>query len=406
MLSYQTFQGLTFPKGFRVATAFAGIKSKGLDMLLLVADKPVFTTAMFTTNQAKAASIILGQAMLQRTKGLSQAILVNSGNANSATGEQGMNDTLKLIACVAQELELSSEMVVTSSTGIIGEFLPMEPMTDAIVQMAQALSDEDTGSAEAILTTDLRTKAYSVSLDLAGHEVRISGIAKGSGMIHPNMATMLSYVTTDVVMEPFVLDAIFKDCVHKSFHMMTVDGDQSTNDTVLLMNSALADNAPIDDILSEDAQSFQTALLLLMQKLAKDIVRDGEGASKFIEVQVKGAVSEDDAYLVASKIAQSSLVKIAMFGEDPNWGRIVAAAGSAGVSFDLTKVKITLQGQLVFDWENILLSNKADKAEMDRLMKEKEIQILFDLGQGTQSATMWTCDLSYDYVKINAEYHT
>ncbi len=395
-------EGLTYPKGFRVATGFAKIKSQGPDMLLLVANQPVTTCAMFTTNQMKASSVILGAETLAVSKNQAQAILVNSGNANAATGTEGVQDTRDLIHTVANALQIDSSYVLMSSTGIIGERLPVPAMQSEIQAMVSQLSDQDSDSSQAILTTDTCTKTYSCSFVLGEDEVRISGIAKGSGMIHPNMATMLSYITTDIHIDATLLESIFRDCVQKSFHCITVDGDQSTNDTVILMASGLSSSSLVTDTSSVEATTFCEHLFVLMQELAKDIVRDGEGASKFITVKVTGAASDEDAYKVAMAIAQSSLVKTAMFGCDPNWGRIVAAAGSAGVVFDPAQVTLSLQDQVLLQNNTLVTTKEALKSEM----KESNLLIHIDLALGQSQSECWTSDLSYDYVKINAEYYT
>ena len=290
-----------------------------------------------------------------------------------------------------------------SSTGLIGKPLPMDKISQGISSLVSQLDYDDKGSDQAILTTDTVTKSYSLSFYLDDKEVRISGIAKGSGMIHPSMATMLAYITTDCAIDADLLDAFMKEAVGESFHAITVDGDQSTNDTVLILSSSLAGNKIIKDALSEEAQMFRFYLKALLKQLARDIVIDGEGATKEIEICVKGACSYKDALIVAKAIACSSLVKTAIFGEDPNWGRILASAGSCGVSIDPLLCKLTLQGCLIFSSGELILENKSD---LEQSMKEKIIQITLELGSGDYSAHVVTSDLSYEYVKINAEYHT
>lgn len=396
-------QGLAYPLGFQVAVAEAGIKRLGLDTLLLVADEPVLTYGMFTTNAVKAAPVLWDQKQLQGGGRKIQALLVNSGNANAATGEQGLRDVEELMTLLADELGIEPEQALMCSTGIIGERIPMDKMKRIIPILVDRLSPEDDGAAEAIMTTDTFPKAYSLTIQIGGQDVSLSGITKGAGMIHPNMATMLSFITTDVDIEEDILKVVFQNAVRKSFHSITVDGDQSTNDTVLLMASAQAANPVLDSVESEDTQLFEQALTTLMCALAKDIVRDGEGATKFIQITVHGAANDEQAYSVAMAIARSSLVKTAMFGQDPNWGRILSAAGSCGVSFDPAQVVLKVQDIVLFADNALVLQDKGILAEP---MQQEQIMIDLSLGQGAGSSTVWTSDLSYDYVKINAEYHT
>ncbi|OED34980.1 bifunctional ornithine acetyltransferase/N-acetylglutamate synthase [PVC group bacterium (ex Bugula neritina AB1)] len=402
------FKGLTYPKGFRVATGFANIKTQGPDMLILLADEPVDTCAVFTTNRWKASSVLLAQDSLKKTNNRVQAILVNSGNANAATGKEGAEDTLELISHLAAQLKIDPSLVLMNSTGVIGQRLPIDNMKNEINAMVKHFSTNDTQSPQAILTTDLCTKAYSSSFMCDSSEkdpVKISAIAKGSGMIHPKMATMLSYITTDIFMDFDLLKKIFKECIDTSFHCISVDGDQSTNDSVILMSNPNTENSKILDISDKRASVFKENLANIMKTLAKDIVYDGEGATKFITVKVTGASNYTDAHNVAMTIAKSSLVKTAMFGSDPNWGRIIAAAGSTDVFFDPAKTSLYLQGELVLKNNQSIKNNP----KLDKLMQEKNINILLDLGLETTSpceAECWTCDLSYNYVKINAEYRT
>jgi len=391
--------GVLAPKGFKAAGIASGIKQSGnKDITLLVSDKMASAAAVFTTNKAAAAPVHLSKENL--VDGKARAIVVNSGNANACTGKQGDENAQKMANITAEVLAIDPVDVIVSSTGIIGVQLPMQKVEDGIKLAADRLKD-GTGAdaAEAIMTTDTFPKEYAVSFMVDGREVRVGGMAKGSGMIEPNMATMLAFITTDAKVTADILKQSLKNSVDKSFNSITVDGDTSTNDMV----AVLANGESGVEVENDAVEAFQEALDQVCIELAKLIVRDGEGATKFIEVNVTGAADDADAKKAAKAIANSNLVKTAFFGQDANWGRIVAAAGYSSAEVDKDKVDV------YYGDEKLLESGQPveyDAAKVDEVLKAKDIKIKVDLNLGKGSARVWTCDFSYDYVKINAEYHT
>lgn len=399
--------GITAPRGFSASGIKAGLKKSGKeDMALIFSDTPANAAGAFTTSLFPAAPVVLAKETLAYNKKY-QAVIINSGNANACTGEQGYKDAVKMAETTASELNIKPEQVFVSSTGRIGTPLPMEIIKKGIKLAADALS-EDGGSdaAKAIMTTDTVPKEICVSLEIDGEKVYIGGISKGSGMIAPKMsvphATMLSYITTDADVEIEFLSKILQECVEKSFNRITVDGDMSTNDSVIMMANGRAVNQTINAN-SPYAESFKDALLFVMQSLAKAIVYDAEGATKFINVNVKHARSALDAELCADAIANSLLCKTAWFGGDPNWGRVLAAAGYSGAEFEPQKV------DLYYDSKPVVLKGEdagTPEPELEKILKNKEFTVFLDLNDGEHSYEMWTNDISYEYVKINAEYHT
>lgn len=390
---------VTSPSGFKAAGVACGIKKSGKpDLALIASDAPCAFTGLLTTNRVHAACIDINRERL--SGGVCQAIVVNSGNANCFTGEAGREDALQMCALTADALGIKSGLVAGASTGHIGERLPMEKLRDGIAQLPGALSPEGgPQAAQAIMTTDLVAKQAAVRVSLDGGQVTIGAVAKGSGMIEPNMATMFCFLTTDAGVPAAMLQRLLDRGVEESFHCLTVDGDTSTNDMVLM----LANGASGVTVGEGDEPRFQTALTLVCQQMAKAIAADGEGATKLIEIRVTGASSKEDARRVGKTIANSPLFKTAMFGCDPNWGRIVAAAGRAGVPLDQAKLNLAIcEHQIVRDGEPVMLSLE-DAAS---LLKTDFVTIELDLGLGTGEAVVWTCDLSYDYVRINADYHT
>ena len=415
--------GIVAPKGFKTAGVYCGIKRKRNDLALIVSDVDAVAAGVFTTNIVQAPCVASNQAHLQ--DGLSRAIVVNSGNANACNGEEGFTDAVAMVNHAARALGLPVRRVLSASTGVIGTKLPIEKIIAGIETAVPKLhGDTCDDAAQAIMTTDTFLKQVALEFTLSGKTVRLGAIAKGSGMIAPNMATMLGFLTTDAAIEQPVLQEMLKRVCWYTFNSITVDGDTSTNDMVLVLANGLAGNDPIDSLESADAREFEKALFSVCLFLAKEIARDGEGATKLVEVTVQGvAVPERlaQAYAangleltpeqragfprsVAKTIANSPLVKTALFGNDPNWGRILAAAGRAGVQFDPERVEIALAGTTVYrqgmptDFNGYVVSEA---------MKSKEVQILVDFHQPNgETATVWTCDFSYDYVKINAEYHT
>jgi len=409
--------GIVAPQGFQAAGVYCGIKRKRNDLALIVSEVDAVAAGVFTTNIVQAPCVASNQAHL--SDGLARAIVVNSGNANACNGEQGFTDAAQMVSYAAKALGLPVRRVLSASTGVIGTILAG---IEAAVPKLHGETCDD--AAQAIMTTDTFLKQVALEFTLSGKTVRLGAIAKGSGMIAPNMATMLGFLTTDAAIEQPVLHEMLKRVCWYTFNSITVDGDTSTNDMVLVLANGLAGNAPIDSLESADAREFEKALFSVCLFLAKEIARDGEGATKLVEVTVQGvAVPERLAQTyaangieltpeqragfprsVAKTIANSPLVKTALFGNDPNWGRILAAAGRAGVQFDPERVEIALAGTTVYragmptDFNGYVVSEA---------MKSKEVQILVDFHQPSgETATVWTCDFSYDYVKINAEYHT
>ena len=416
--------GVVAPRGFRAAGVYCGIKRKRNDLALIVSDVDAAAAGVFTTNLVQAPCVVSNQTHLQ--DGLARAVVVNSGNANACNGEQGWADAVAMVDLAAAALGLPHRRVLSASTGVIGTHLPMEKIAAGIEGAAARLHGETCDdAAQAILTTDTFPKQVAVEFGLEGGKTaRLGAIAKGSGMIAPNMATMLGFVTTDAAVEQPVLQEMLRRVCWYTFNSITVDGDTSTNDMVLCLANGLAGNAPIGSLESADARAFEKALYSVCLFLAKEIARDGEGATKLVEVTVQGVAVPDrlaQTYAangleltpeqragfpraVAKTVANSPLVKTALFGNDPNWGRILAATGRAGVPFDPERVEIALAGTTVYrngmptDFNGYVVSEA---------MKAKEVQILIDFHQpGGETATVWTCDFSYDYVKINAEYHT
>ncbi|MEO7715613.1 MAG: bifunctional glutamate N-acetyltransferase/amino-acid acetyltransferase ArgJ [Capsulimonas sp.] len=415
--------GIVAPQGFKTAGVYCGIKRKRNDLALIVSDVDAAAAGVFTTNIVKAPCVVSNQAYLE--EGIARAIVVNSGNANACNGEQGFTDAVAMVQQAADALGIPQRRVLSASTGVIGHKLPMEKIIAGIVNAAGKLHGEECDdTAQAIMTTDTFPKQVAVEFTLDGKTVRLGAIGKGSGMIAPNMATMLGFITTDAAIEQPVLQEMLRRVAWYTFNSITVDGDTSTNDMTLVLANGLAGNKIIDSLESADGREFEKALFSVCLHLAKEIARDGEGATKLVEVTVQNvAVPEHIASAFASNgreispehragfprsvaktIANSPLVKTALFGNDPNWGRILAAAGRAGVVFDPDKVEIALAGTTVYrdgmptDFNGYVVSEA---------MKAKEVQILVDFHQpGGETATVWTCDFSYDYVKINAEYHT
>jgi glutamate N-acetyltransferase/amino-acid N-acetyltransferase len=388
------------PKGFRAGYARCGIKTaEGQpDVALIVSDVPASAAGVFTTNKFAAASVEWNRGILPAAD--LRAVVVNSGNANACTGDRGSKDTRTTAALVAQLLSCKPAQVAVASTGIIGHPLPMDRLSQGVRDAFAALSCEQAaarGAERAIMTTDTRPKACAVRAGPGGKQFSIGGMAKGSGMIAPNMATLLAFLTTDAQVAPGLLPRILKRAADRTFNRITVDGDSSTNDTVLLLANG-ASGAKVRP--GSAARAFEDALIYVMGDLSKQIVRDGEGATKLIEVTVTGARSEAQAATAARAIANSLLVKCAIHGGDPNWGRILCAAGYSGVDLKPSKVKLQIGAVSVF--KNGLPTEAHAASEV----AGKEVSIRLDLGVGRGKATVWTCDLSKEYVAINAHYHT
>ncbi len=410
--------GVTAAKGYRAAGITAGLKASGAaDLALIVSDVPAIAAGVFTTNHMCAAPVTYCRQRLQ-TKATAQAILCNSGQANAATGEQGWQAVLAQAEMVATALGVSPEMVLVASTGVIGQPIPLDKMRQALPRLTANLSDGGgDAAARAIMTTDLVPKQIALETFWEGQPIRIGGMAKGSGMIHPNMATMLAFITCDAAVSPHLWQEMLQRACDRSFNQITVDGDTSTNDSVIALANGQSRTPAITEPGSA-ATRLEEMLTAVCVHLAKAIARDGEGATCLIEVQVSGASDDAAARQVARTIAGSMLVKSAIYGRDPNWGRIAAAAGRAGVPFDASNLAISLggipmmrQGQpLPFDRAaaNTYLVNQA-AASTDpsgQQSVDHPVVIEVSIGHGSGRGVAWGCDLSYDYVKINAEYTT
>ncbi len=394
---------ITDPAGFTAAATRAGFKRKRKDLCVIKSRVPARCSVKFTKNMVKAAPLIVAMESLQKSGNVLQALIVNSGNANAGTGQLGLQDARATIGMLSSKIDVPEDLILASSTGVIGELLDMTKMKNGIEDLYSNLSiDGGSGCAEAILTTDTVEKSFGIRLDIAGVEVTISGITKGSGMIAPNMATTLAFVTTDADIDHRLLDEIFTLCVEQSYNMITVDGHMSTNDTALIMANGLAQNPAIQPGTPE-AESFGKALMALLLEMAKSIVRDGEGATKFVSVLLDHVDSFENAKKMAFGIANSALVKTAIFGQDPNWGRILSAAGMVDVEFDPDQADLRINGTYIYQNGNPVV---LDRAELRGLMAPAELEIVLDVYTGETSALVYTSDLSYEYVKINAEYHT
>ncbi|HHV44540.1 MAG TPA: bifunctional glutamate N-acetyltransferase/amino-acid acetyltransferase ArgJ [Firmicutes bacterium] len=394
--------GVTAAQGFVACGLHIGLKKSRKDLALILSQRPAKAAAMFTKNLVAAAPIQVCREQLAKGKQI-QAIVVNSGNANACTGPEGLEHAWRMVKKTAQVLGIGEDQVLVSSTGVIGQRLPIEMIEAGIEQAAPLLSPEGGAeAAQAILTTDTFAKEIAVEYADQGHTIRVGGMAKGSGMIHPNMATMLAYITTDVNISVELLDRALRTCVDETFNMITVDGDTSTNDTVAILANGAAGNP---EITQPDASygAFCKALSYVTEKLAKDIAKDGEGATKLVEVQVKNGATVAQARQIAKSVAGSNLVKTAIFGEDANWGRILCAAGYAGVDFDPGKTDVFI-GPLQVAANGGALDFDEELAK--EILSQDTVVITLDLKQGDRSATAWTCDLTFDYVKINAHYRT
>jgi glutamate N-acetyltransferase/amino-acid N-acetyltransferase len=405
----QTTSSITRVAGFRAVGVACGLKDSGKpDLALIVSDQPCTGAAVFTRNLFKAAPVLYDVELLKRNQARVQGVVVNAGNANAITGAQGLRDAERMARLTETVCDLPVDSVFVMSTGVIGHLLPMANIERGIRLAGEATSTESglqgRDAARAIMTTDLVPKEAFLQTTIGGRTVSIGAIAKGSGMIHPDMATLLSVIVTDAVIEPDVLNLALKQAVDRSFNRLTVDGDTSTNDTVLCMASSRAGHEPIAETGQQEFQDFVGALVEVCTRLAKMIARDGEGATKLVEVRIRGAANDTEAERAAKTVATSPLVKTALFGNDPNWGRTLAAIGRSAVEVDPTRVSLRLgRFSLVEDGE---ATNFDVAAVQEWLSSSEEIVLEIDLNLGQAEATVWTCDLSYGYIEINAEYHT
>lgn len=392
--------------GVRLGIAMAGIrKANRKDLVVIALDEGSQVAGVFTRNRFCAAPVQVGQAHLAAGRGI-RALVINTGNANAGTGEDGLQSARATCAAAARLMNLAPEQVLPFSTGVIMETLPVDRIEAGLpAALADLRADGWADAAQGIMTTDTLPKAASRQVQVGGRTVTVTGISKGAGMIRPNMATMLSYVATDAAIAPALLQPLVREAADLSFNRITIDGDTSTNDSFVLMATGQAGNAPVESLDSADGRALRDAVVAVATQLAQAIVRDGEGATKFITVQIDGGRTADECKLAAYAIAHSPLVKTAFFASDPNLGRILAAVGYAGID-DLDQSKI----DLFLDDVHVARAGgrhpEYQEADGQRVMKQSEITVRVNLHRGSASATVWTCDLSHDYVSINADYRS
>ena len=401
--------GVTAAEGFQAAAVAAGVKKANRkDMALVYSTVPCQAAGTFTTNVVKAAPVKWDQQIVYSQEKV-QAIVCNSGVANACTGQEGMENCQKTAQAAAKALNIGENQVLVASTGVIGQQLPIEKICAGVEQMAPLLSEKKeagTMAAQAIMTTDTVSKETAVQIQLGGKTVTLGGMCKGSGMIHPNMCTMLSFVTTDAAISREMLQKALSDVVKDTYNMVSVDGDTSTNDTVLLLANGMAENPEITEDCKE-YETFKEALLYVNTCLAKKIAGDGEGATALFEVKVVGAENKEQAVTLAKSVITSNLTKAAIFGHDANWGRILCAMGYSGAQFDPDRVDLYFEsaaGKLQIIENGVAVDYSEEEAT--RILSEKEVTAVADLKAGDAKATAWGCDLTYDYVKINADYRS
>lgn len=407
-MSYKFIEGsVTAPKGFTAAGVCASVKPSNKtkkDVALIYCEKKCTAAAVYTKNLVKSSAILVTQNHL--ADGYAQAVIVNSGNANTCNAD-GVEKAEKMCSLAADALGVDSNDVIVASTGVIGQVLPIEPIEKGVAMMKGNLSKEGgTDAAEAIMTTDTVKKEMAMEMTLGGKTVTVGGIAKGSGMIHINMGTMLSFVTTDAAISSEMLYEALKEAVEDSYNMVSVDGDTSTNDTLAIMASGLAGNPEITEK-NQDYRDFVEGITEAFKQLAKKLAGDGEGATKLLICTVTGAKTKKDAVMVSKSVICSSLLKAAMFGADANWGRVLCAVGYSGADVDVTKVDVdfkSLKGEIAVCRNGAGIEFSEEKAK--EILLEKEIEILVNVGDGEGKAQAYGCDLTYDYVKINGDYRT
>lgn len=401
--------GVTAAKGFQATSAAAEIKYKGrTDMAMIFSSVPCKAAGTFTTNVVKAAPVKWDQKAVYEQP-YAQAVICNSGIANACTGEEGYGYCKETADAAAKILNISPESVLVASTGVIGMQVPIEKIKNGVNMMAPTLSGEisaGTDAAKAIMTTDTVHKEVAVEIEIGGKTVTIGGMCKGSGMIHPNMCTMLGFVTTDISISKELLMEALKEDVKDTYNMISVDGDTSTNDTVLLLANGMAGNEEITEK-NEDYETFKKALNYVNTTLSKKIAGDGEGATALFEVKVMGAATKEEAVILSKSVVTSSLTKAAIYGHDANWGRILCALGYSGVSFDPEKVDLYFESRAgkIKIIENGVSTGYSEE-EATKILSEDEVTAIADMKMGDASATAWGCDLTYDYVKINADYRS
>ncbi|MBI2216827.1 MAG: bifunctional glutamate N-acetyltransferase/amino-acid acetyltransferase ArgJ [Candidatus Rokubacteria bacterium] len=395
--------GITAVPGILAGGVTAGIKPSGKkDLALVYSSSPARAAAVFTSNQVKGAPVLV--SMQHVRGGVAQAIVASSGCANVCTGEQGMRDAREMTRLVSEALRIRAEHVLIASTGVIGERLPMDKIRAAIPTLVKSLSPQGGRTAnEAIMTTDTRLKEVAARLEIGGRPVTIGGMAKGAAMIEPHLATMLCFVATDAAITREALDASTRRAVDASFNRITIDSDQSTSDTVFVLANGLSENDPLGPG-ARGLTQFSRALAAVMQRLARLMVQDGEGATKLVAISVRGAASRRDALAAARSIANSPLVKTAINGEDPNWGRLMMAIGKSPARVDAGRVAIAFEGELMVEGGTVKDGVRVDRIR--EIMRRSEYTITVDLGLGRAEDTVWTCDLSEEYVRLNSKYTT
>lgn len=402
--------GVTAAKGFMAAGLRAGVKpgKTNKDMAMIVSTVPAVSAGVFTKNVVKAAPVLADKKTITENE-TARAIVVNSGNANACTGEQGLANVAATMEAAAQALSIKKEEVLVCSTGVIGQQLPIEVILKGCSMLAKEVTEDMEGAeaaAEAILTTDTNKKQVAVKLSLGGKDVVIGAMCKGSGMIHPNMGTMLGFVTTDAAISKEMLQKALSDVIVDTFNMVSVDGDTSTNDTVLVLANGLAENPVITEE-NDDYQTFKEGLYYICEMLAKMIAGDGEGCTRLFEVKALGAATKEDARILSKSVVTSSLTKAAVFGKDANWGRILCAMGYSGVQFDPEKVDITLESEAgrINLVENGIATDYSEELATE-ILSQNPVKAYVDVKMGDCEATAWGCDLTYEYVSINADYRS
>ena len=405
----KTDGGVTAAKGFQAAGCAAGIKKEGtMDMAMIFSEVPCHAAGTFTTNVVKAAPVKWDQEIVYHQDG-ARVVVCNSGIANACTGAEGMGYCKETAAAASEMLKVPETAVLVASTGVIGQQLPIDRIKGGIAKLALMLEDSPEAgamAARAIMTTDTHSKETAVSLEIGGKTVTIGSMCKGSGMIHPNMCTMLSFVTTDVSISKKLLQEALSEVVQDTYNMVSVDGDTSTNDTVLLLANGMAGNPEITEK-NEDYEAFKAALFEVNKTQAMQIAGDGEGATALFEVKVVGAESKEQAVTLSKSVITSSLTKAAIFGHDANWGRILCAMGYSGAQFDPEKVDLYFEsaaGKLQIIKDGVATDYSEEEAT--KILSEEKVTAVSDIHMGTAEATAWGCDLSYDYVKINADYRS
>ncbi|HEX9016843.1 MAG TPA: bifunctional glutamate N-acetyltransferase/amino-acid acetyltransferase ArgJ [Chloroflexota bacterium] len=395
-------ESVTFPKGFMAGSVYAGLKVAGpgkRDVGAIVSEVPCSIAGVFTTNKVAAAPVVVSRERVKR--GIARGIVFNAGNANAATGDDGLEKARMMTEIAAGKFGGSAEDYAVASTGIIGVPLPIDKFRVGL-ESVELRRDGGHDVAVAIITTDTHPKEAAVEVETGGHRFRVGAVAKGAGMIHPNMATMFCFVTTDAAVKPALLEAVLRRSVDVSFNMISIDGDMSTNDTVLILANGRA-GAPEITEGSPEAEAFETAVREVCVRMAKAIAGDGEGATKLIEVAVTGGESERDARLAARAVAASNLLKAAVYGNDPNWGRIACAAGYSGANLEESRLDITIAGTPVLRRGAVL---PFDAKSTSEALKSPEVRIEINLNLGTGTATAWGCDLTEEYVVVNSKYTT